>query len=185
MCLVKYNHVLQSLVFLMVYEIKIFIYPRDKNCLTYVHICFLIHHSLTILITSRRNASIIVFPLAWVARPERHTGTGRVDLWFTSRHIKKHILQVRRAERLGLRPPCSAPLRFGPAWRGRALETDGAGTQKLRLLHPVASAPPEYPIASRCCTWLDRMFDIVWPTRRAPIVPGADHANRLARRTHK
>jgi len=38
-----------------------------------------------------------------------------------------------------------------PGWRGRALETDGAGTQKLRLLHPVASAPLEYPIWLRWC----------------------------------
>jgi len=37
-----------------------------------------------------------------------------------------------------------------PGWRGRALETDGAGIQKLRLLHPVASALPEYPILLRC-----------------------------------
>jgi len=111
-----------------------------------------------------------------MSRAVRKTDRGRPGRppGFTFRHIKKRILRVRRAERLALRPPCS--VRLGPAWRGKALETDGAGTQKLRLLHPVASA-------SRWYTWLYRMFDIVWPMRRrVPIVPGADHANRLAYR---
>lgn len=160
--------------------------PRDKNYLTRAHIRFLIHHLLVILITSHtRNASIIVFPLTWVARSERQTGAGRADLWFTSRHVKKRILQVRRAERTALRPPCSARLgsaRLGEGRHQRRMAPEHKSYGCCTRFHPHRIGAP-YRVAM---VYIHVTRSHVWhclADEEGPIVPGANHANRLARRT--
>lgn len=73
-----------------VYEINKFTYLRDNDYLTNA-LYFLTFHSLSILITSHtRNASIIVFPLAWIARSERQTSRSGRPLIHLSAHRKTH-----------------------------------------------------------------------------------------------
>lgn len=109
-----------------------------------------------------------------MSRAVRKIDWGRVDLCFTSRHVKKRILQVRWAERLALRPPvlgsarpCLA--REGPRdeWR-RNTKVTAVAPGCIRAARSIQSVPCRVAMV---CTWLDRTFDIVWPMRRAPIVP--------------
>lgn len=156
---------------LYVYEMKIFTSPRDKKYLTHAHICFLIHHSLAILITfpireTHRSLSSHLHESRgpkdrpWPAGSTSDSPFGTSKNAFFGFDEQNGSLYVLRA-------------RLGPARRGKALETNGAGTQKLRLLHPVASASRCTRDSIACLTlfgrwgggsllFLERIMRIAW-----------------------